>query len=301
MKRVLNIIKSLVYFNVSILSTQQLHGQYNSPDYVYNNYDPYYQQNYNNPPQGNPYDSVPATYSDAQVVNYGGDTYPNNNVPSTNYQAAGNNYNSAPSTKSHFYWENSEIVYQFAEVYYERMFFNESRLLESGNGVGGRVLIPLAKGFFLEIGGSYGKADFKTDATQDQLQALYAVDAAGTDTSMDITRARIGGGAFWPIVQNVHILAKGGIYYSNYSIELAETSELLDGVGWYVGPELRILSLGRVELDFEALYSKIKANGQVSFGAGLTFHLSDKIGLGAKYKILDDDSTLGVGMRFNWQ
>lgn len=240
------------------------------------------------------------TLNDINAQNY------TNNYNPANDQPAVYSPNNVNNTLLNYSWTNFELPYKFVDVYYEKIFFDDTRLLKNSNGLGGKLMLPITKGFFIEVGGSYAKADPEDDVNTQEFQTVYGSNADPTDFSVDVVRANIGLGVSFYLLRNLHIIAKGGLYYSDFKADNSDTdltdtlNDISDGVGFYIGPEVRLLLAQQLELNVEAIYSKVEEEGQLSFGAGAIFYPVKYFGIGANVKIIEDDAQIGVGGRFFW-
>ena len=154
-----------------------------------------------------------------------------------------------------------------------------------------------------------GDDDFDADgfqlrgslAVHQNFFALVELEDLGYDQDVDFTRLQIGGGAFWPINNNMDVIGRLGLV--RYDVDFGRGRGDDDDTSFFFGARLRAQVAPRVEVEGGVEYSdaEVAAFGDEIFIVGEgRYHFNNQFSVGGFVNLGDDQKKLGVYGRYNF-
>ena len=150
----------------------------------------------------------------------------------------------------------------------------------------------LDNGNGFSVAGSKGVGqNFFVNASYAQLDSQ----ALSTGTDVDVDRAVIGGGAYFPIASGLDLTLQAGGVYSD-----ADIPEEFDEWGYLVGIGFRYQAMDNLEIFGGANWVEALDDGNVEATVGGILQLIPNFGIRVGGRFTDDTNQLFVGGRINY-
>ena len=121
--------------------------------------------------------------------------------------------------------------------------------------------------------------------------------AQSYDFDVDTTRFMVGGGAHWPLANNVDIIARIGVV--NFQIDTAGGDD--DDTGLFLGGRIRAMLTPQFELEGGIEYFAIDVGGidsETVFVGEARYHFNSQWSAGILFNMGSDTSNFGIHARF---
>lgn len=173
------------------------------------------------------------------------------------------------------------LTYGQLEIEYAYNTFKD-KTVDPSSGIGLGLMAQLFNPFFL-----HGKFNWASTTS-----------SGSSKNSYDFSTVSIGGGVYFPITPQIHLVGEVGGLYSSLSANKSSLS-FSDGA-FYVNPYLRIAASELLELDVGVLMTSANNyNARVlELGGYYKMFSSMDMGLGADFG--DQGNTYHLGVRFRW-